>query len=66
MTRIQKETVLSALAVYKDKCIRQEKRERSKGELGKAAKSVGEISKTNSLLIIFAQLLTEPCGSVKI
>ena len=66
MTRIEKETVISALAAYKDQQQRKADRERKRGENGKAAKSQAEYGKANALLMTFCEILVEPCGSVKI
>jgi len=66
MTRIEKETVISALSVYAEQQRRKADRERKRGELGKAAQSQREHSKAQAVMIIFCQILTEPCGTVLI
>ena len=66
MTRIEKETVISALAEYKDKQRRKADRERRRGELGKAIKSNSEYHIAEAMLTEFCKILAEPCGSVRI
>ena len=66
MTRIEKETIMSALAEYKDEQRKKSDKERKRGELGKAATAQAECDKANALLFTFAQILIEPCGTVLI
>ena len=66
MTRIEKETIIHALAEYKDSQYKKEIKERKRGELGKAKKHQSEYQIANAMLMTFAQIITEPCGTVLI
>lgn len=66
MTRIEKETVLKALAHYKDAQRKQETATRRKGELKKAAEHTREACIADALISAFCSILDEPCGTCSI
>lgn len=66
MTRIEKETVISALGAYRDQQMRKANRERKNLEYGMAAKAQAEANKAHTLISVFCELLTVPAGEAKI
>lgn len=66
MTFAEKEVVIRALRCYQEQQTRRAKREEKRGEAGRAAESRSESGKANTLMFVFADLLTVPSGEGRI
>lgn len=66
MTRIEKETVIRALAYYHESQVRKSNIARKKGENKKAVDYSSEADIAQSMVSEFCRILTEPCGSCMI
>ena len=66
MTFIEKNTVLAALAHYKKEMLRKADQMRKNGEPRKAQEYQTQANISNALIFTFSEILSEPCGTVKI
>lgn len=66
MTWNEKNTIINALASYRDSQRRKERKARKNLELKKAAEYCAEANKSQALISVFCELLTIPAGEAKI
>lgn len=66
MTWNEKNTIIQALALYRDSQMRKERKARKNLEMKKAAEYSAEASKAQKLISAFCELLTIPAGEAKI
>lgn len=66
MTWNEKNTIIKALALYRDSQMRKAQKARKNLELKKVADYSAEAGKAQALISVFCELLTIPAGEAKI
>lgn len=66
MTWNEKNTIIKALALYRDSQMRKARSARKNLEMKKAAEYSAEAGKSGALISVFCELLTIPAGEAKI